>query len=135
MTEFCVHRPFASDYILRVRSDKILTDTDENVILGFVYVRPTQSRFYNDDELLKLENEIMSVCSSNKYVVISEDINARVGKLPDYVHLDQYFLICSILMMTLLIFFDKTTILENLKFHFKEVLDIRKLMLPDIGKK
>ena len=84
--------------------DKRLTDTDENLILGIVYVPPSQSRFYNDDELSKLENEIMSVCSSSKYVVISGDINARTAKLQDYIKLDQYFSTCLISMMTLQIF-------------------------------
>ena len=74
-----------------VCTDKRFTDTDENLILGIVYVPPSQSRFYNHDELPKLENEIMSVCSSKKYVIISGDINAGTAKLQDYVKLDQYF--------------------------------------------
>ena len=88
--------------------------TDEYLILGIVYVPPSQSRFYNDDELSKLENEIMSVCSSNKYVVISGDINARTAKLQDYVKLDQYFSDMFHFDDDVANFFDKTEILESL---------------------
>ena len=88
--EFCTEQPSESDYVLWVCLDKRLTDTDENVIFGIVYIPPSQSRFYNDDEMLKLENEIISVCSSNKYVILSGDFNARVGKLSDYIQLDEY---------------------------------------------
>ena len=66
ISENCTHRPSDSDYIMWVYLDKQLTDTEENVVLGIVYIPPFQSRFYNDDELLKLVNELLSVCRSNK---------------------------------------------------------------------
>ena len=90
ISRFCKHIPSESDYIMWVQIDKHLINTDENLTLVIVYVPPTQLRFYNDDELSKLENEIVSVCSLNKYVIISGDINARTKKLPDYLELDQY---------------------------------------------
>ena len=114
ISEYCTHRPSESDYIMWVCIDKRLTDTEENLILGIVYVPPSQSRFYNDDELSKLQNELMSVCSSNKYVVISGDINARTAKLQDYVTLDQYFSDMFHFDDDVANFFDKTEILESL---------------------
>ena len=94
--------------------DKRITDTDENIFLGIVYVPPSQSRFYNDDELSKLENEIMSMCSSNKYVIISGDINARTGKLTDHVKLDNYFSDLFYFDEDMANLLDKTDILDNL---------------------
>ena len=102
-SEYCTYQPSESDYIMWMCIDKRLTDSDENMYLGIVYVPPSQSRFYNDDKLSKLENEIMSMCSSNKYVIISGDVNARTGKLTDYVKLDHFFLTCLILTTKLLI--------------------------------
>lgn len=114
ISKLCVQLPSEADYIMWIRIDKHLIDTDENVILGIVYVPPTQSRFYNDDELSKLENEIMSVCSTNKYVIISGDLNARTSKLPEYVELDQYFSDMLNFDKDIANFFDKTEILKNL---------------------
>ena len=100
--------------------------TDENLILGIIYVPPIQSRFYNDDELSKLENEIMSVCSSNKYVTISGDINARTAKLPDYVKLDQYISDQFDFDDDIANFFDKTEILKNLNIPVeRSPLDVK----------
>ena len=114
IAKFCKLKPSESDYIMRVQIDKHLIDTDENLILGIVYVPPIQSLFYNDDELSKLENDIMSVCSSNKDVTISGDINARTAKLPDYVELDQYISEQFDFDDDTANFFDKTEILKNL---------------------
>ena len=114
IAKFCKLKPSESDYIMWVHIDKHLIDTDENLILGIIYVPPIQSRFYNDDELSKLENEIMSVCCSNKYVTISGDINARTAKLPDYVKLDQYISDQFDFDDDIANFFDKTEILKNL---------------------
>ena len=59
ISEYCTDRLSDSDYIVWVCLDMHLTGIEENVVLGIVYmyVPPSQSRFYNDDELLKLENE------------------------------------------------------------------------------
>ena len=77
ISEYCTYQPSESHYIMWMCIDKRLTDSDGNMYLCVVYVPPSQSRFYNDDKLSKLENEIMSMCSSNKYVIISGDVNAR----------------------------------------------------------
>ena len=114
ISRFCKHIPSESDYLMWVQIDKHLINTDENLTLGIVYVPPTQSRFYNDDELSKLENEIVSVCSLNKYVIISGDINARTKKLPDYLELDQYISDLFDYDDEIANFIDKTELLKNL---------------------
>ena len=70
-----------SDYVLWVEISKILTQTEENVILGVVYIPPENSNYYNEDEFLILENEILSFSSENKFVPLSGDFNAKTGQL------------------------------------------------------
>ena len=56
----------------------------------------------------------MSMCSSNKYVIISGDVNARTGKLTDYVKLDHYFSDMFDFDDEIANFINKTEMLENL---------------------
>ena len=78
------------DYILWVKLDKLIFNTDEDVLLGILYIPPTQSRFLNDDEYLTLETEITSMCSQSKYVCFTGDMNARTGNLCDFVTADSF---------------------------------------------
>ncbi|MEW8547682.1 MAG: endonuclease/exonuclease/phosphatase family protein [Candidatus Thiodiazotropha sp.] len=88
--EHCKHLSTDSDYIMWISIDKSSTSMDENLIIGVTYVPPSQSRFFNDEELQTLENEITSMCSSHKYVYITGDLNARTANLIDYVQLDEF---------------------------------------------
>ena len=58
---------------------------------GVLYVPPSQSKFLKDDEILALEMEILSICSTHKYVFLTGDINARTGKLQDFITVDTFF--------------------------------------------
>ena len=51
-----------SDYIFWLRLDKSLFSINEDLILGILYIPPSQSRFLNDDEYFNLEMEITSMC-------------------------------------------------------------------------
>ena len=96
---FCVKEKLAkfvkcidscSAYIMWVQLDKRLMNADKNVMLGVSYIPPAQSKYFNDEEILNLEREITSVCSSYKYVLISGDLNARTAKLKDYILVDSF---------------------------------------------
>lgn len=52
--EFCKHIDTTSDYILWLSLNKSLTNTEENVIIGVIYVPLIQSRVFNDEELANL---------------------------------------------------------------------------------
>ena len=80
----------ASDYVSWISIDKSLTQLDENLILGSVYIPPECSLFYNDEEMTTLENEISSFCSENKYVLLTGDFNARTAVLCDYTEPDTF---------------------------------------------
>ena len=61
LKEFCKYHNTESDYILWISIDKKVTHTDENVILGTIYIPPSQSRFYNEDEIAILERDNVDV--------------------------------------------------------------------------
>ncbi|MEW8548531.1 MAG: reverse transcriptase family protein [Candidatus Thiodiazotropha sp.] len=103
-----------SDYIMWVRVDKKLTNLDEDIILGVIYVPPTQSKYFSEEEILNLESEIISFCSNNRYVIITGDINARTAKLNDYVIADNFLSDYFDFDDETLSFFDKT----NTLFHY-----------------
>ncbi|MEW8546031.1 MAG: endonuclease/exonuclease/phosphatase family protein [Candidatus Thiodiazotropha sp.] len=113
--EHCKYLVTDSDYIMWVSVDRSIASTEEDLIIGITYVPPSQSRFFNDDELQTLENEITSMCSSHKYVFITGDLNARTARLSDYVQLDEFLAETFELDDETINFFNKTTILEQLK--------------------
>lgn len=114
LSGFCKHLDTISDYVLWLSIDKSITNTDENIIIGITYVPPTQSRFFNDDELTNLENEITSMCSNHKYVFITGDFNARTSHLNDFTQLDQFVSDMFEFDEDTVNFFDKTNFLDRL---------------------
>ena len=56
-----------TDYILWTRLDKSLFNINEDLILGILYIPPSQSRFLSDDEFLDLETEITSMCCQSSF--------------------------------------------------------------------
>ena len=82
--------PSESDYILWFSINRSLTNTEENLIFGVVYIPPENSRFLINDELMTLEMEITETCSKHKYIVLTGDFNARLSNLPDYTPRDTF---------------------------------------------
>ena len=114
ISQFCTQYKTESDYILWISIDKSVLDTDENVILGSIYIPPVQSRYYNEDEFAVLESEIISQCSNNKYVFINGDLNGRSSRLPDFTLIDSFVSDLFDFDDSTANFFDKTSLLENL---------------------
>lgn len=81
--------PTESDYILWLRLDHTLFNIQEDVILGVLYIPPTQSRFLNEDEYSCLETEITSMCSLSSYVCLTGNMNARTSQLCDFLTADK----------------------------------------------
>ena len=82
----------ASDYVLWICKDtcKALTNMNENLILGAVYILPENSNFFNEEEFMTQENEITSTCSDDKYVILTGDFNAGTAELKDYTQRDDF---------------------------------------------
>ena len=60
-------------------------------MLGISYVPPSQSKYYNDVEMLNLEGEITSFVSNNTDLLIKSDLNAKkTARLEDYTRMDTF---------------------------------------------
>lgn len=79
-----------SDYGLWLEIDKALSQTDEHVTLGNIYLPPESSRFYNVDEMNLLQQEIANMCAINTCTWLCGDINARIANLPDFLPSDPH---------------------------------------------
>ena len=79
-----------TDYILWTRLDKSLFNINKVLILGILYIPPSQSRFLNDDEFLDLETEITSMCGQSSFVCLTGDMNARTSTLCDFITADSF---------------------------------------------
>lgn len=79
-----------SEYILWIRISKQYTKLEGDLYIGTIYVPPTQSRFYNDDDFSLLEDEITNMCSKHDFVFITGDANARTSELVDYTKSDNF---------------------------------------------
>ena len=102
-------------------------------MLGTSYIPPTQSRFFNEEEIDRLEGEIMSMCSRNKYMCITGDLNARIGHLKDYVETDEYLSDMFNFDEETTDFFDKSEILVKSGIPLKRVSKDNKQILLVIG--
>lgn len=74
-----------SDYILWVNFEKTLFGTEEDPVLGVLYIRPAQSSFLNDDEYSNLETEITTMYGQSSYICLTGDMNARTSELCDFI--------------------------------------------------
>lgn len=79
-----------SDYVLWLKLRKNYTNSNHDIIIGVVYVPPTQSNFFNEDEFELFQSEITKFCSEHDYVYLCGDINAQTGELPDYTTDDEF---------------------------------------------
>lgn len=79
-----------SEYILWIKINKSFSSLHNDIIIGALYIPPSQSTFYNDDQFMQLEQDITSMCSENEYVYITGDANSRTAKLKDYTRSDTF---------------------------------------------
>ena len=91
-----------SDYATWVRISKILSNLDQNIIIGVFYVPPQSSKYYNEDDFAQLEQEIMTYCSESEYVFLTGDFNAQTANMRDFT--------CSYTLLDKYLDFDQDTI-------------------------
>ena len=82
--------------------------------------RPRNQGFITK-EIAVLENEIMSICSSHKFVTINGDINRRTSRMCDYTILDNFLSDLFEFDENTSNFFDKTEILEKFSIPLERV--------------
>jgi hypothetical protein len=76
--------------ILWVKICKQFLKVDNDVYIGFVYIPPEGSRFYNNEMFDSVSESILNVLSKSDYVMLMGDFNARTGLLNDYCTYDDY---------------------------------------------
>ena len=106
-----------SDYILWVKLDKTLFNTDGEFILGVLYIPPAQSRFLNDDEYNNLEMEITSVCSQTSYICLTGDMNAKTSRLCDFITADETIADVMNFDQETLSFYNQSELLEKMNIN------------------
>ena len=110
--EICKHIKIidtSSDYILWININSKLTNLNEDMLLGALYIPPTQSKYLNDDEFMTLEIEITAMTSQYKYAILTGDLNARTSNLRDYTIVDNFITDLFDIEQESLEFFDQQT--------------------------
>lgn len=80
-----------SDYSTWLKISKKCTKLEQDIVIGVCYVPPQSSRYYNEDDFVQLDQEIMSLCSEFEYVFLTGDFNAQTAKLRDFTCSDNSF--------------------------------------------
>jgi hypothetical protein len=73
-----------SDKVFWININKNPFQSNKCLILGIVYIPPESSRFFNQDELLIFENEVVDMCNLYENVMLTEDAYVHIGLLQDF---------------------------------------------------
>ena len=103
----------STEYISWLKISKQLLQTEDDLLLGTVYIPPQQSRFFNEDEFELFEQEIASAMSSYKNVCTMGDFNAQTSDLADYTIADSFLTDQFDFDQETIKFFDQRNILEK----------------------
>ena len=79
-----------SEYVMWLKLQKQATGHSADIIFGVTYIPPAQSRFYNDDDFDRFEQEITSIRSQYDFVYLVGDMNAQTAKMQDYTETDPF---------------------------------------------
>ena len=50
---------------------------------------PQRSKYYNENDFATLEEEVVSTCSKNEFVYLTDDFNAQTANLRDFTSSDR----------------------------------------------
>ena len=78
------------EYIMWIKLNKAIFNIDNDIIMGIIYIPPDQSKFYNEDEMQILNDEIINMCSTTKSLILTGDCNGHTAELPDFISLDNF---------------------------------------------
>ena len=116
------------EYVFWIKLNKsFFCNFDNDIVLGVMYIPPNQSKFFNDDEYFKFENEISSKCSEFTYCMLFGDVNAHTSCLTDYVMLDDFLTNQFIFDENVLHDFNSTDLLLKEGFPIKRISKDKKV--------
>lgn len=81
-----------SKYIFWFKMNKSLFSIEEDVYFGAVYIHvPSEgSKYSSPDCFFEIEDELIKICKECKYVCLMGDFNSRVGRLNDFIKVDDF---------------------------------------------
>ena len=103
-----------SEYVFWIKISKIFTKLDQDIVLGSIYVPPSQSRVLNEDEFENFQRDIMTVCSKYHYVFISGDMNAQTANMTEFTSPDDFLGRHFGFDDNLIQFYDQKAVLEKM---------------------
>ena len=78
-----------SEHILWCRIDKSITSTNEDILLGCIYIPPENSQYVTSSCFDEIENEIISFSNLSDNVILTGDFNAHTSNQIDILIDDQ----------------------------------------------
>jgi hypothetical protein len=82
-----------NDYVLWLKIRKSLfRNLDQDFVIGTIYIPPEQSKFFNEDEIFDLQNEIFTKCTEFTNILTIGDFNGYTANNPDYADCDEFLL-------------------------------------------
>ena len=82
----------SSEYVQWVKIDSSIFGTDKNVLLGNIYIPPESTKYSCLDAFNEIESEMFQLSEHSDLIGLLGDINAKTGKLLDYVETDKSLL-------------------------------------------
>lgn len=82
----------SSEYVQWVKIDSSIFGTDKNVLLGNIYIPPENTKYSCLDAFNEIESEMFQLSEHSDLIGLLGDINAKTGKLLDYVETDKSLL-------------------------------------------
>ena len=79
-----------SNLILWCTISRRLTQTENDVYCGIVYIPPIGSKYASDDPYTELQGEILRYCTKSSQIILMGDFNSRTGKKDDIFCADDF---------------------------------------------
>ena len=79
-----------SNLILWCTISRRLTQTENDVYCGVVYIPPIGSKYASDDPYTELQGEILKYCTNSSQIILMGDFNSRTGKKDDIFCADDF---------------------------------------------
>ena len=98
-------------YISWFKMSKSLFNIDEDIYFGVVYIPPEGSKYSSPDCYFEIENELIKVSRECKYMCLMGDFNSRVGKLNDFIEIDDF--LTDVLQCSCVVNNDNLSIFDN----------------------
>jgi len=68
---------------------KNILNTENDLLLGFVYIPPKSSKFSSPESFYEIENDLINLLNFDDYIAFIVDFNAKTIESLDYIEPDQ----------------------------------------------